>query len=31
MSAFKSRRLVAFSGSTLTIPSKSALESYAHC
>ncbi len=31
MSAFKSKRLVAFSGSTLTIPSKSALETYAHC
>jgi CRP/FNR family transcriptional regulator len=31
MSAFKSRRLVAFNGSTLTIPSISALENYAHC
>ncbi len=31
MSAFKNRRLVAFSGSTLTIPNKSALEHYAHC
>ena len=31
MSIFKSRRLVAFSGSTLTIPSKTALEHYAHC
>jgi CRP/FNR family cyclic AMP-dependent transcriptional regulator len=31
MSTFKNRRLVAFSGSTLTIPDKSALEHYAHC
>ncbi len=31
LSVFKSRHLVAFHGSTLTIPSKAALESYAHC
>ncbi len=31
LSVFKSRHLVAFNGSTLTIPSKSALEIYAHC
>lgn len=31
LSVFKSRRLVAFHGSTLTIPSKAALESFAHC
>lgn len=31
LSVFKSRRLVAFHGSTLTIPSKEALESFAHC
>ena len=30
LSIFKSRRLVAFNGSTLTIPSKVALEDYAH-
>jgi len=28
---FKNRRLVAFHGSTLTIPNRTALESYAHC
>jgi CRP/FNR family transcriptional regulator len=31
LSAFKSRRLVAFHGSTLTIPSKTALANYAGC
>ena len=31
LSVFKSRHLVAFNGSTLTIPNKSALENYAHC
>ena len=31
LSIFKSRQLVAFHGSTLTIPSKTALESYAGC
>ncbi|MGA3049016.1 MAG: Crp/Fnr family transcriptional regulator [Terracidiphilus sp.] len=31
LSIFKSRQLVAFNGSTLTIPSKIALETYAHC
>jgi CRP/FNR family transcriptional regulator len=31
LGVFKSRHLVAFHGSTLTIPSKAALESYAHC
>jgi len=31
MSAFKSRHLVDFNGSTLTIPNKSALETFAHC
>lgn len=31
LSVFKSRHLVAFNGSTLTIPNKSALETYAHC
>ena len=31
LSIFKSRQLVAFNGSTLTIPSKVALETYAHC
>jgi len=31
MGAFKHRRLVAFQGSMLTIPNKSALESFAHC
>jgi CRP/FNR family transcriptional regulator len=31
LSEFKSRRLIAFHGSTLTIPNKIALESYAHC
>jgi CRP/FNR family transcriptional regulator len=31
LSVFKSRHLVAFHGSTLTIPSKAALENYAHC
>jgi CRP/FNR family transcriptional regulator, cyclic AMP receptor protein len=31
LSVFKSRHLVAFHGSTLTIPSKAALESFAHC
>jgi len=31
LSEFKSRHLIAFHGSTLTIPSKIALESYAHC
>jgi CRP/FNR family cyclic AMP-dependent transcriptional regulator len=31
LSIFKSRHLVAFHGSTLTIPSKTALESYAGC
>jgi len=31
LSIFKSRQLVAFHGSTLTIPSKVALETYAHC
>jgi CRP/FNR family cyclic AMP-dependent transcriptional regulator len=31
LSVFKSRHLVAFHGSTLTIPSKAALESLAHC
>jgi CRP/FNR family cyclic AMP-dependent transcriptional regulator len=31
LSIFKSRQLVAFHGSTLTIPNKLALESYAHC
>jgi CRP/FNR family transcriptional regulator, cyclic AMP receptor protein len=31
LSVFKSRRLVAFNGSTLTIPSKAALEDLAHC
>jgi len=31
LSEFKSRRLIAFHGSTLTIPNKTALESYAHC
>jgi CRP-like cAMP-binding protein len=31
LSVFKSRHLVAFHGSTLTIPSKRALENYAHC
>ena len=30
LSVFKSRHLVAFHGSTLTIPSKTALETYAH-
>lgn len=31
LGVFKSRHLVAFHGSTLTIPSKAALESLAHC
>lgn len=31
LSAFKSRKLVMFHGSSLTIPNKVALESYAHC
>jgi CRP/FNR family transcriptional regulator len=31
LSVFKSRQLVAFHGSTLTIPSKTALENFAHC
>jgi CRP/FNR family transcriptional regulator len=31
LSVFKSRHLVAFHGSTLTIPNKAALESLAHC
>jgi CRP/FNR family transcriptional regulator len=31
LSAFKSRRLVAFNGSSLTIPSRDALESFACC
>ncbi len=31
LSVFKSRHLVAFHGSTLSIPSKAALESLAHC
>ncbi|MGC1463614.1 MAG: Crp/Fnr family transcriptional regulator [Terracidiphilus sp.] len=31
LSVFKSRHLVAFHGSTLTIPSKTALENFAHC
>jgi CRP/FNR family transcriptional regulator len=31
LSVFKSRHLVAFNGSMLTIPSKTALEDYAHC
>jgi CRP/FNR family transcriptional regulator len=31
LSVFKSRQLVAFHGSTLTIPSKAALENLAHC
>jgi CRP/FNR family transcriptional regulator len=31
LSVFKSRHLVAFNGSTLTIPNKSALENVAHC
>jgi CRP/FNR family transcriptional regulator len=31
LGVFKSRHLVAFNGSTLTIPSKTALEDYAHC
>src|ERR1019366_1687517 len=31
LSVFKHRRLVAFEGSTLTIPSRVALESFAHC
>jgi len=31
LSSFKSRRLVAFQGSTLTIPSRAALASYAGC
>jgi CRP/FNR family transcriptional regulator len=31
LSVFRSRHLVAFHGSTLTIPSKEALESYARC
>ena len=31
LSAFKTRRLVSFQGSTLTIPSKAALASYAGC
>ena len=31
LSVFKSRHLVAFHGSTLTIPSKAALENLAHC
>jgi CRP/FNR family transcriptional regulator len=31
LSVFKSRHLVTFNGSTLTIPSKTALESFAHC
>jgi CRP/FNR family transcriptional regulator len=31
LTVFKSRRLVTFNGSTLTIPNKAALETYAHC
>jgi CRP/FNR family transcriptional regulator len=31
LSVFKTRRLVAFNGSTLTIPNKTALASYAGC
>jgi len=31
LSEFKSRHLIAFHGSTLSIPNKIALESYAHC
>lgn len=31
LSVFKSRRLVMFSGSMLTIPSRAALENFAHC
>jgi CRP/FNR family transcriptional regulator, cyclic AMP receptor protein len=31
LSVFKTRRLVAFHGATLTIPSRNALESYARC
>ena len=31
LSAFKNRRLVTFHGSTLTIPNKTALASFAHC
>jgi CRP/FNR family transcriptional regulator len=31
LSAFKTRRLVAFNGSTLTIPNRMALQSYARC
>ena len=31
LSVFKSWHLVAFHGSTLTIPSKAALESLSHC
>jgi len=31
LSEFKSRHLIAFQGSTLTIPNKIALESYTHC
>jgi len=31
LSAFRSRKLVMFHGSSLTIPNRTALESYAHC
>lgn len=31
LTIFKTRHLVAFNGSTLTIPNKAALENYAHC
>jgi CRP/FNR family transcriptional regulator len=31
LSAFKSRRLVSFNGSSLTIRSRAALENYAYC
>jgi len=31
MSVFKMRRLVAWHGTTLTIPSRNALETYARC